>query len=720
MTNKAQSAARPRTLAAVVAAWRKRKYSTQAAAVRESQQYTPAISSSYWSQVESGKLHEVGDDFLATIARVVGTTPEKLRALRYSDEETLDPADPRSLYHHLEQLLIAERQQTAEISEALSVQRTRQQEIAQLYAILRPEIEAGAAHLNETIPSEDGEFTEDLEPEVDDKLEAIVWANTPAKEVSPTDTPRLKGSSCPVLRFPGTPILAIESRQSDMYARRAQLIAEDSQAQALAEAKSVSAVPNIATERLRREGRLGDVLIATGEWCERSTPGHPSVMRLQEAKEHIAKGEAAHRDYRYADTRASLLEALRLLDEALRLLDDDSLADSCDTGVWHLESAQVLLALVSNAYQQGEILEAIAQAKEGLERVSRSEQTLAPERAQFLIWLGELHSLCGQARDARAWLDEAHKVLCTATWPTRASRAYLLARVLHVEGTIDGLRGAWDSAHRAFDNALEKAKQDQQILPEELLKLEAYIERDRCRLLIRQGHLDRALISCDRSYALRRKLGHGVRATAQYFAHIADIYRSKNDEVDERLREQLFGAIEGFDQIGDKLGAARVHIRLARLYRKDRRPREAEYWARRALKFGMDMDLPLHQALAYRQLGKALEMKAEKGPGGAEQRDAVLVEAEGHLRQSLEILAALEVDFEYAVSERALGALFARRARKAPREYIEQARELLEHSARTFERLGAKHELQKSMLTLDLLAIIARENGQAIAVQRVA
>jgi hypothetical protein len=169
-----------------------------------------------------------------------------------------------------------------------------------------------------------------------------------------------------------------------------------------------------------------------------------------------------------------------------------------------------------------------------------------------------------------------------------------------------------------------------------------------------------------------------------------------SNNVPPRLRDALFSAIEGYEQVGEDLDVARTHIRLARISRKQMAPAEAKSWARQALEFGVRAELPLYQALAHRQYGMALETESILSEGAPARQEWLLEQAEHHLRESLAILGTLQDGFETAMSQRALGAMLARRARWNPDQYLAPAKELLETARATFLSLQAKIELEKT------------------------
>lgn len=371
---------------------------------------------------------------------------------------------------------------------------------------------------------------------------------------------------------------------------------------------------------------------------------------------------------------------------------------------WRLLWTRVQLGLVFTAYHFGWVGTAGRRAKEGLELAGADEHLVAA-RVDFLVWLAELYNVSAQVDDAVEQLRLARDLVHSAQWLAGEPRTYLHAVILRIEGEIKVRQGDWSGALRSLDESLRVAKADPGVDPAQLKALEAYVERDRCRLRIRQGALIRAIDHCERGYLLRLELGHGERAVAQRFAHIADIYRSLSDEIDPHLRDALFAALEGFEEIGDDLDMARMHLRLARLYRKDDppRPREARFWALRALKFAQRADFPFYQALACRQYGMALDMESYESTTKARFRRELRQGAEHHLRESLAILRELQDPFEYAVSQRALGAMLLR-AHRDP-ERLADAESLLQDAVATFSRLQAALELDKAALALAALRV---------------
>jgi len=436
----------------------------------------------------------------------------------------------------------------------------------------------------------------------------------------------------------------------------------------------------------------------------------PMGDKFETAEQLIQMAREAQRDNRYGEAQEIASQVL----EQFKTPPSGGMA----TQAWDCLRADATLQVVSNLYHQGSISRAISAAAAGLKQTSGSPDLL-PRRVAFLIWLGELRALYGEAFEARERIDAARELLHASAWPPEAPRSLLKANLLHVEGIVEERLGHCDQALVAYERSVEEIKRGHRegngVAREDVTALEAYVERDRCRLRIRQGNLLLAIDHCERSYELRKGLGHGLRATAHFYAYIADIFRSVSDDVDEQLREALFTAIEGFEDIGDDLDVARTQLRIARLYRKDGRPRDARYWARLALTFGDHGDLPFFQALAYRQLGKAMLEESHSVNVASDYRRSLYRQAEDYLRLSVSLLELLQDRFELALSRRALGVALTDRVGSGGNDTCAaQAHDALVAAQEAFGLFGNIPEQEKTRIALAALDAVTRSGSRLV------
>lgn len=462
----------------------------------------------------------------------------------------------------------------------------------------------------------------------------------------------------------------------------------------------------------RIAGDLFDgMLLGRSDWS--------ATQRIELAGQCLKSGENLRRQHGYTPAKKCYEDAKSwlALPVGMELSDEEA-------RTWRTLRAWVQTELVATAHHLGSINEAINEATAGLQWMQDFDH-LRPQRVRLLAWLAELYDLRGQAEEAMASVKAAQDLLEEEMWPDPMpnrfrSRQFLLTRpflqatILRMRGTLHLRSGEWPAAHADFEESLRVAQAAADEYPDIFFTVAAYVERDLCRLSIREGDARRALMHNERSFAIRTStsLKHGARAVAHRHALIADIYQSMSDKVDEPLPDRIFDAIEAFEAVGDLSHLARSQLRLARLYRQEDRPRDAEYWARRSLAFWVKADLPFDQALAHRQLGMALDVRSWAADEPRE-RAWLQNESEKYLRASVDSLTSLHDRFELAVSQRALARFLARRASSLPdhSESLQEIHELLEAAKTTFASLGAKLELEK---TLRLLQWLSMKEGSTL------
>lgn len=432
---------------------------------------------------------------------------------------------------------------------------------------------------------------------------------------------------------------------------------------------------------------------------------------IERVKNYVSEGEDARRKHDYGKATGCYRKALWVL----RQREQDARAHEADNSQpyrdWWALRVWVQIELVATDHHRGDVRQAITEAHEGLALVE-GRGDLIPQRVRLLAWLAELNDLVGKEEESWARISEAEAVLDAAPdsvfWPkgvanqylTRLfllSKPFLQATITRIRGTLKVRSGDWQGAQADFSESMRIAQEAAPTMPEKFgAHVAAYVERDRCRLAVRQGDFLKARDHNDFSFRLRMDLEHGARATAHYHTNMADIYLSTSGGVTDHLGYALFDAIEAFESIDDPLDVARTQRRLARFYRKSKRLRDAEYWARRSLAFCNEKNLPLDEALAHRELGQALERR-----GYAELVTSLkmeyLQEAEKELRVSLSSLDKLHDRFELAVTQRVLAvSLLLKDQAEHTSDNHAEAKRYLDAALETFKSLGAQAQQLKT------------------------